>query len=127
VKTALILGGAAVVAYWLYQRGSLAALGLAPTTDAGAQGVNMTAGGQAATVYGPGTATGQTIRLPAGGYPARVPYPMTAPTPVNPFVGALKAAVAAAAPTPVAIAPNLNPNRLLVPTVRGTVAATAIS
>jgi hypothetical protein len=86
----------------------------------------MTSGGQAATVYGGGAQLGITVA--AGTFAVqRAPFPITAPTPTNPFTGAVKAAAAAAFRMPPAPAPGMPPNRLLVPVVRGTAAATAIT
>jgi hypothetical protein len=124
--------GAAVGLYYLWSRGYIAQLfngtpnGVPTVVDAGGAGVGMTVGGQAATVYGGGRQLGITVPAPTFTIqPA--PFPITAPTPTNPFTGAVKAAAAAAFKMPPAPAPGMPPSRLLVPVVRGTAAATAIT
>lgn len=127
MKWALGIGAAAAL-YYAWTRGVFAGSAAGPpeVVNAGGAGVGMTSGGQAATVYGAGRQLGITISAPTftvNGYPA----PITAPTPVNPYVAALKSATAAAAFRPVAVAPGLPANPWLVPVVRGTAAATPIT
>lgn len=128
--------GAAALLYYGWTRGWFNGDSTTATevVTAGGAGVSMTTGGQAATVYGVGQELGQTV--PAGQYmggnpllPARsvAPFPITAPTASNPFLGAARARAAAAFKMPPAPAPGMPPSRMLVPVVRGTAAATPIT
>jgi hypothetical protein len=134
VKLALGIGAVALI-YYAWTQGVFQSNGAPPmATDAGGAGgaaaagvagTSMTAGGQAATVYGFGQQLGHTVN--AATLAIRRTFPITAPTPQNPITAAVKAVAAAAVQMPPAPADGAPPNRMLVPVVRGTTAATPIS
>jgi hypothetical protein len=127
MKLALGIGAVALI-YYAWTQGAFAGSAAGPpqVIGAGGAGVDMTPGGALATVYGAGQQLGHTVNAAVLSL-RRAPSPITAPTPVNPFLGAAKAAAAAAAFRPVAVAPGGPPNPWLVPVVRGTAAATPIT
>jgi hypothetical protein len=121
MKTALIAGGAVVGLYllWKYVQG-------APTSaDNTAQGVSMTAGGQANTVYGAGQAIGVGAAAPT--MPVHSAFPITSPTPQSPFVALTRAIAAATQQVAPAPAPTSQPSRFLVPKVLGFTASSPIT
>ncbi|HET7485838.1 MAG TPA: hypothetical protein VFJ64_10760 [Solirubrobacterales bacterium] len=123
MRTALVLGGAALLAYWLWKQSQ------PPANPATVNvGTTMTGSGQGATVYGPGGVSDGTIRtrLPDSAA-AKAAAAWLAKQPTKSRLSYFRAVMAQNAETPPAPSPNRFPDPALVHRVLGTTAVTQIT